>query len=75
MPSKQPAFSVGKDKSAMTKTRLEHPVLGLKVFDERFLLPDEPRSKHDDQQLGQRRHLHYAASLPEAAASCALDLD
>ena len=57
MPSKEPAFSVGEDNPPTTETRLEHPVLGLEVFDEPFLLPGEPRSDHDDQKLHQRRAL------------------
>jgi hypothetical protein len=58
----------------MTRTRLEHPVLSLKVFDERFLLPGEPRSEHDDQRLHQRLCLSHAASLYQAAPSCPLEL-
>jgi len=52
MPSKEPAFSVGEDKSPTTEARLEQPVLGFEVFDERFLRSREPRSEHND--LGAR---------------------
>lgn len=65
MPIKEPAFGVGDDKLATTKTRLPHPVLGLKAFDERFLLQDERRREHDDHRLSQHRRLHRVASLPQ----------
>jgi hypothetical protein len=48
---KESAFSVAEDYPPTTETRLEHPILGLKVFDEHFLLPGEPRSECDDQKL------------------------
>jgi hypothetical protein len=75
MPSKESAFSVGEDNPPTTETCLQHPVLGLEVFDEAFLLPGEPRSERDDQILRQRRCLDDGASLPQAVASCSLDLD
>jgi len=50
MPSKEPAFSVGEDKSPTTEARPEQPVLGFQLFDERFLLPGEPCSEHNDQR-------------------------
>ena len=75
MPSKESAFSVGEDNPPTTETRLQHPVLGLEVFDEAFLLSGEPRSERDDQILHQRRRLEHGASLPQAVASCSLDLD
>jgi hypothetical protein len=62
MPSKESAFSVGEDDPPTTETRLEHPILGLEVFDEPFLLPSEPRSECDDQKLDQRGRLNHGAA-------------
>src|SRR5262245_59769102 len=75
MPSKKSAFSVGEDEPPTAETRLEHPILGLEVFDECILLPGEPRSQHDDQKLRQRGRLNHAASLPYRTPSCSVDLD
>ena len=40
-----------------------------------FLLSGERRSERDDQILRQRRRLDHGVSLPQAVASCSLDLD
>ena len=69
MPSKEPAFSVGEDKSPTTEARPEQPVLGFQLFDERFLLPGEPCSEHNNQELHQRRCLTHAGSVHRVAAS------
>jgi len=68
MPSKEPAFSVGVDKSPTTEAHLEQPVLGFEVFDERFLLSRKPRSEHNTQKLHQRWCLTHAGSPNQVAA-------
>jgi len=70
MPSKEPAFSVAEDRSPTTEARLEQPVLGFGVFDERFLRSREPRSERNDQKLHQRWCLTHAGRLHPVAASC-----
>src|SRR5262245_27718498 len=74
MPRKQPAFGIGEDDPPTTEARLEQAVLGFQVFDERFLLSDEPCSEYGDLKLHQRRRLRHAASLYQAAPPCSLDL-
>ena len=63
------------DHPPITETPLEHPVLGFKVFDERFLLPGQPRSERQHQELYQRARLSHGASRSQAVASCLLHLD